>query len=153
MVCFSMGKKWIVIGIVTAIAIFILIVFYFAYIYSPETEIYDKSPLETDPEAVIIRNGTFNATTHNVKGKVLLIKSEDKLILRMEDFESDGGPDVFIYLSPDRDVDDIVNLGKMRATKGDINYNVPSDTDIDKYNHVLVYCVPYTVIFGYAELS
>ena len=49
--------------------------------------------------------------------------------------------------------DDFIDLGKIKATKGNVNYDIPEGVDTDKYNKVLVWCVPFGVIFSYSELK
>ena len=60
---------------------------------------------------------------------------------------------VRIYLSTNLDDNDYIDLGKLKATKGNMNYDVPSDTDFDKYNKVLIWCEPFGVLFGSASLT
>jgi len=48
---------------------------------------------------------------------------------------------------------DFINLGEIKATKGDVNYDVDSSIDISQYNHVLVWCRAFKVLFSYAELK
>ena len=64
-----------------------------------------------------------------------------------------NGPDLHIYLSADLDAKDYVDLGAIKATKGNVNYDVPAATDTEKYRYVLVWCEPFRVLFGYAELG
>ena len=102
----------------------------------------------------VISTGSFTGTDHyDVEGKALLINDSGEFILRFEDFESDTGPGLYIYLSADKTDDDFVDLGKIKAHKGNINYDVPAGTDIEKYNVALVWCEPFGVLFGHAELS
>ena len=89
---------------------------------------------------------------HEVEGKAILIETDGEKILRFEDFDTINGPDLRIYLSSDLGDDDFVELGKIKATKGNVNYEVPGDVDISKYKYVLVWCKPFKVLFSYAEL-
>ena len=104
-------------------------------------------------EATLIAEGDFMKRFHSVKGKALLIDEGDKKTLRFEDFETDNGPLLHIYLSSDLGDDDFIDLGKIRATKGNVNYEIDASVDTDKYNKVLVWCVPFKVLFSYAELN
>ena len=105
------------------------------------------------PKAKVISQGDFVARAHDVKGKALLIKNGNDKILRFEDFETINGPDLRIYLSNELGIDDAVELSKIKATKGNVNYNVPSNVDTKKYNKVLVWCKQFRVLFSYAELK
>ena len=107
---------------------------------------------DTMPSASIIAQGNFKSRAHEVDGKAILIEKEGNRILRFEDFETINGPDLQIYLSSELGGDDFVELGKIKATKGNVNYEVPSDVDISKYKYVLIWCKPFKVLFSYAEL-
>lgn len=108
---------------------------------------------ETMPQkAEIVSSGDFVPRAHAVEGNALLIKEGDQDIVRFENFLTDNGPRLHIYLSADLGADDFIDLGKIRATKGNVNYTVPANTDLKKYHYVLVWCKPFGVLFSYAEL-
>lgn len=90
---------------------------------------------------------------HRVAGIAKVIDIEDEKILRFENFDTVNGPNLHIYLSTNTSDEDFIDLGKIKATKGNINYALPADIDIEKYNHVLVWCVPFSVLFSYAKLQ
>ncbi len=108
---------------------------------------------ESMPPSSLLATGMLQAKAHDVEGDVLLIEADGKKILRFEDFETINGPNLHIYLATDTSSDDFIDLGKIKATKGNVNYELDQDIDTDKYNHVLVWCVPFKVLFSYAELS
>ena len=68
------------------------------------------------------------------------------------DFDTINGPDLRIYLSSDLGSADIVELGKIKATKGNVNYDIPEGTDLEIYKNVLVWCKPFGVLFSFAQL-
>ncbi|HYN32216.1 MAG TPA: DM13 domain-containing protein, partial [Ilumatobacteraceae bacterium] len=79
--------------------------------------------------------------------------------LRFEDFETDNGPDLNVYLSsaaPDASVDqlgaDFVDLGDLKGNVGPQNFEIPTDVDLDRYSTVVVWCVRFGVAFGSADL-
>ena len=119
----------------------------------------DVSPVAstTNSESVsgpkIISEGNFVASAHDVAGKTVIIDINGKKILRFEDFDTINGPDLRIYLSKDNDASDIVDLGAIRGTKGNINYDIPDGVDVSKYNHVLVWCRAFRVLFSYAVVK
>lgn len=104
-------------------------------------------------QAQILAMGDFIRNVHAVSGKALLIEDSGNKIVRFENFETDNGPNLHIYLASDLDADDYIDLGEIKATKGNVNYEIPSGTDTGKYNKVLVWCVPFKVLFSYAELN
>jgi hypothetical protein len=101
--------------------------------------------------------GTFvgvNDGIHNAEGQVKVIKlSDGSNFLRLEDFRSTNGPDLYVYLSPDKSNSDFVNLGKLKGNVGDQNYKIPEGTDPSKYDTVLIWCQAFSVLFGSAELD
>ena len=108
---------------------------------------------DMDSKANLIAEGDFKEKAHHVEGKALLIDDNGKKIVRFEDFDTLNGPALYIYLSSDLGDDDFVDLGPIKATKGNVNYEVPAGTNTDKYNKVLVWCRPFRVLFSYAELK
>jgi len=101
----------------------------------------------------IVSEGEFMKHFHEVEGIAHIIKSNGDLTLRFEDFETLNGPGLYIYLSSDLGDDDFIDLGKIKATKGNVNYAVPPGTDLERYNKVLIWCRPFGVLFSYAELK
>ena len=91
---------------------------------------------------------------HNAEGKAkILTLSTGSPILRLEDFRSTNGPDVHLYLSTDKEASDFIDLGRLKANIGNQNYQIPLDTDFNKYKYVLIWCQPFSVLFGSAQLS
>jgi hypothetical protein len=113
-----------------------------------------KEAAETMPATPrLLTQGDFHPRAHEVTGRALLIEAGGKRIVRFEDFETINGPDLRIYLSADLGADDIIDLGAIRATKGNVNYELPPGTDTTKYKNVLVWCRAFRVLFSYAELQ
>jgi len=104
-------------------------------------------------ESQLLSQGIFKERAHEVKGQALLINDEGSKILRFEDFETINGPNLHIYLASSLSDDDFIDLGKIKATSGNVNYEIPDGIDTEKYNKVLVWCVPFKVLFSYAELK
>jgi hypothetical protein len=91
---------------------------------------------------------------HDAQGNAYTIPVEDKSnVLRLENFKSTNGPDLYVYLSTDKMASDYVSLGKLKANNGNQNYEIPNDVDLSKYNNVLIWCKTFGVLFGNAELS
>lgn len=105
------------------------------------------------PQVKILSQGDFMPRAHDVMGVAKVIEGGGKNILRFEDFETINGPNLHIYLSSDLGGDDYIDLGEIRATKGNVNYELPDGVDLKKYNKVLVWCVPFRVLFSFAELK
>jgi len=113
---------------------------------------------ETMEELVVVSYaGTFTGAgdgIHDAQGDAYTIPLEDgSNVLRLENFQSTNGPDLFVYLSTDENASEFINLGVLKANNGNQNYEIPDDTDLDKYNKVLIWCKSFSVLFGSAELS
>ena len=67
--------------------------------------------------------------------------------------EKYNGPDLYVYLSVGKDTSDIVNLGRLKGNIGNQNYEIPTGTDLSKYNTVLIWCKAFSTLFGSAKLS
>jgi Electron transfer DM13 len=103
------------------------------------------------------RTGSFVGVgdgIHNAEGIAKVIQLQDgNSILRLENLHVTNGPDLYVYLSPDKSASDFVNIGKLKANNGNQNYEIPAGTDLSKYDTVLIWCRPFSVLFGSAELT
>ncbi len=120
----------------------------------------DDAPETTGP--VALATGDFvSRSRYTVTGDATVYELEDgSRTLRLEDFESTNGPNLFVYLTaadaddPDADLDaDYVDLGALRGNVGNQNYDIPADVDLDVYDTVVIWCRPFSVAFGAADLS
>jgi hypothetical protein len=104
-----------------------------------------------------LRTGSFVGVgdgIHNAEGIAKVIPLEDGTnILRLENLRVTNGPDLYVYLATDKSASDFVSLGKLKANNGNQNYDIPSRTDLTKYDTVLIWCRPFSVLFGSAELA
>jgi electron transfer DM13 len=91
---------------------------------------------------------------HNVEGVAKVIPlSDGKTFLRVENLKAINGPDLYVYLSTDVNTSDIVNLGRLKGNIGNQNYEIPTGTDLSKYDTVLIWCKAFSTLFGSARLS
>jgi hypothetical protein len=108
--------------------------------------------------ASTLRTGSFVGVRdgiHNAEGeaKVIPFQNENSNILRLENLRVTNGPDLYVYLATDKTASDFVNVGKLKANNGNQNYDIPAGTDLANYDTVLIWCRPFSVLFGSAELS
>ena len=95
---------------------------------------------------------------HTGSGLVLLVSAPDgSVLLRFQDYEVRNGPDLFIYLTPDPDgdvhVDGAIQLSEIKATRGNVNYEVPDGVDPSTFRAAVIYCRAFSVLFAHAELE
>ncbi|MGH2583672.1 MAG: DM13 domain-containing protein, partial [Dehalococcoidia bacterium] len=112
---------------------------------------------------VLVAEGSFvdGDPGHNGSGHARLIRGPDgSTVLRLEELSVTNGPDLFVILSTDpagsrgsAGAADAVNLGRLRATDGNINYPVPAEVDAAGYRSVIIYCRAFRVVFAVATLE
>jgi hypothetical protein len=112
---------------------------------------------QEEEEASTLYIGEFvgvNDGIHNAEGKVKVLRLSDNTeFLRLEGFKATNGPDLYVYLSTDKQASDFVNLGRLKGNIGNQNYEIPEQTDLSKYNTVLIWCQAFSVLFGSADLE
>lgn len=130
---------------------------------------FGTAPLKAESEMnasvsdqpVVLKEGQFHSVAHETKGLATVYQlANGGRVLRFTNFETSNGPDVNIYLVAAADAADsdtvknagFVSLGSIKGTKGDQNYELPSDLDLVKYNAVTVWCKRFGVNFGTAPL-
>lgn len=104
-------------------------------------------------ETIVIARGVMIPDEHEVEGEALYIKSDGKNYLRFENLNTVNGPDLRIYLSADKESKDFIDIGPIKATKGNVNYEIPSNVDLTKYKYAVIWCKGFRVSFSYAELN
>lgn len=111
----------------------------------------EKSDAMPTSQSTVIAQADMIARAHDVEGEALLVTSGDENFLRFENLKTINGPDLRIYLSSGLSADDIVDLGPIRATEGNVNYAIPAGTDLSKYKNVMIWCRTFGVLFSYAQ--
>lgn len=96
--------------------------------------------------------GVVGTAGHPASGTVRLIEADGKRYIRYENFKTINGPDIYVYLSKDLDAKEFVNLGRVRATEGNINYEIPAEVNVSNYPYVLTWCEAFGVLFNSAKL-
>jgi|694.fasta_scaffold20282_9 hypothetical protein len=119
-----------------------------------------EGTLPAKPEVTEAFKGSFVALDHPTSGTAEVIPVADGgRVLRLEDFTTDNGPDLFVYLTPSpgdgsQPFDqDYVDLGRLKGNVGAQNYPIPSEVDLDKYSTVVIWCQRFGSAFGAAEMS
>ena len=90
---------------------------------------------------------------HPAEGTVRVIETADGSIARYENFSTINGPRLHVYLAKDLRATEFIDLGPIRGTKGNINYDIPEGTDLSEYRYLMYWCVPFGVLFNYADLA
>ncbi len=95
---------------------------------------------------------------HGAEGSATIYQLPDGArVLRFEDFRSKNGPDLHVYLSTEAPTSTFaglganeIHLGALKGNVGNQNYEVPADVDLSQYRSVVIYCVPFRVVFSTA---
>ena len=115
-------------------------------------------------EATVLASGEFRDgdSYHKGSGDVALYKlAGGDHVLRFENLDVTNGPDLRVLLSSHADpmskseLNDagFELLAKLKGNKGDQNYEIPADIDVEPVNSVIIYCWPFKVIFSVAPLE
>lgn len=89
---------------------------------------------------------------HSANGTARIVEADGKKYVRYENFKTINGPDLFVYLAKDEDAKDFINLGSIKATEGNVNYEIPKGVNPAEYPYVLVWCRVFGVLFNSAKL-
>ncbi|OGG64457.1 hypothetical protein A3C18_04100 [Candidatus Kaiserbacteria bacterium RIFCSPHIGHO2_02_FULL_54_11b] len=90
---------------------------------------------------------------HPASGTVRIVEADGRRYVRYENYKTINGPDIFVYLAKDLDAKEFIDLGRVKATEGNINYEIPAGVDAAEYRYVLTWCRAFGVLFNYADIS
>lgn len=118
------------------------------------TEVLNEKIDTTAFMAVSTAPGTFTSYDGlNVKGSAKLYLKDGKHVIALENFSTNNGPDLHVYLSKAIQPVNFIDLGKLRSTAGFQVYQVDGMPDFDQYKYVLIHCQQYNHLFGSASLK
>ncbi len=108
--------------------------------------------------------GEFTAHIHRTSGVArLIVLGDGAQILRLENLHTTLGPRLRVWLS-DIPLDHArfpwrkfahsnhIDLGRLRANRGNAGYPLPNDADTDALSTVILWCERFSVSFGGAQL-
>jgi hypothetical protein len=125
----------------------------------PDKVMEDDMPAGEQP--MVLRSGSFVGADnfHQGSGTAMIFELEDgERVLRLEDFMVTNGPDLHVLLATGLeptgrdDLGEYVDLGSLKGNIGNQNYEISSDVQLDAYQSVVIYCVPFHVVFATAGL-
>jgi hypothetical protein len=121
-------------------------------------EVSEEMPAMDTPVWALVGEFVGKDNFHKGSGKAKIFQAGSDQLLRFEDFSVTNGPDLHVILSshenPSKhdDFGEYIDLGKLKGNVGDQNYEL-SGVDISKYNSVVIYCEPFSVVFATASLK
>ena len=120
-------------------------------------------PKDMPPEPVVLARGSFIDIDpiHGAVGTATIYELPGgERLLRFEDFRSKNGPDLHVYLSTEAPTTtfaglgaDEIHLGNLKGNVGNQNYAIAADVDLSRYKSVVIYCVPFRVVFSTAAFE
>ena len=115
---------------------------------------------ETGPAAVAMGMFMDADDFHRGSGSATMFRGPDgNHILRFEDFMVTNGPALSVLISKatgitsSENLGEYLDLGPLKGNVGNQNYEVPAGTDVSEYKTVVIYCVPFHVVFATAPLA
>lgn len=115
-----------------------------------------SASIKVDVGTIAGRSGMFSGRNgYSVSGTATLIGMTGNASLELEsDFSSQSGPGLHIYLSNNgNNVNGGLDLGDLISNSGAQSYSLPTGTNPADFSHVFIYCQPFSVPFGVAELN
>lgn len=107
------------------------------------------------PVAVtVLATGSVTSSVHTSSGTVKVVKdAANKIYLVFENFKTDNGPDLRVWLSPNNSGTPYQELGLLKAASGSFFYELDASVNYTSNNRVLIWCKQFSVLFGYAVLQ
>jgi hypothetical protein len=123
------------------------------------------SPADATTAPIVLAEGSFISHEHGTTGTVRILELADgSRILRLAGLDTSNGPDLKVWLTdaPVLDGKDgwfvfddgaYVDLGSLKGNRGNQNYPIPADLDLEGLSSVAIWCDRFNVSFGAAELQ
>src|SRR3989344_5196999 len=102
---------------------------------------------------VLVGAQVVGTVGHPASGTARIVEAGGKTYIRYEDFKTINGPDLYVYLAKDLNAEEFVDLGRLRATEGNVNYEIPAGVGVSEDRYALVWCKAFGVLFNSADLS
>ncbi|GGO47865.1 DM13 domain-containing protein [Streptomyces lasiicapitis] len=168
----TLGKPWFITVLLTGL----VVAGVGLYLFQPWKLWVDETVREPLPVAASVppgkgadlkdlAKGELISHEHDTSGSARILRLQDGTrVLRLTDLDTSNGPALRVWLTdaevkPGKDgwhvFDDgkHVSLGELKGNKGDQNYTLPADLDLNQYRSVTIWCDRFDVSFGAAELT
>ena len=105
-------------------------------------------------DATLLLQGTFTSGVHTTSGMVKVYEDKSKnRTLVFENFKTDGGPDLRVYLAEDKAITNFIQITDKVNTNGSYTLSIPANVDLKKQTTVVIWCKAFSVLFGSASLK
>ncbi|WAC13437.1 DM13 domain-containing protein [Dyadobacter pollutisoli] len=119
----------------------------------------ENTPVEplmetVDSLAVVNAKGSFTGVGgESVSGTARIITADQKYSLVLDQFSTNNGPDLHVYLSKQATPKDFIDLGSLKSTRGTQVYEINGKPDFTEYKYALIHCQQFNHLFGSALLT
>ncbi|MEO6285787.1 MAG: DM13 domain-containing protein [Dyadobacter sp.] len=119
----------------------------------------ENTPVEplmetVDSLAVVNVKGSFTGIGgETVSGTAKIITADGKYSLVLDQFSTNNGPDLHVYLSKQATPKDFIDLGSLKSTRGTQVYEINGTPHFAEYKYALIHCQQFNHLFGSALLS
>ncbi len=103
----------------------------------------------------VLGQGQFVAQTgHDVVGSAFVVDRSGTRLLVLPDLDSENGPDLQLYLSPDSSgsVDGGIKIAPLKGNQGTQSYELPPEVDLAQLANVVIWCERFRLSFATATL-
>ena len=126
-----------------------------------DKEMNDDMMDGAEAEWAVVGQGQFAGADnfHQGSGNAAIFAQGDQRVLRLENFEVTNGPDLHVLLienpgaTSHAELGEYIDLGSLKGNIGNQNYDIPAGADVSTYRAVMIYCMPFHVVFATAPLS
>jgi Electron transfer DM13 len=127
-------------------------------VVSVSPPVTNESEEAAPPRNVLLAQGSFEPVAHSVRGRARVIRTPRRRVLTLTGFEVDNGPDLRVYVvagpaRSEEEVDQFTDLGALKGNKGNQQYDLPREIDLDRSHTVVIWCRAFSVNFARAPLS
>ncbi|MBA2438335.1 MAG: DM13 domain-containing protein [Acidimicrobiia bacterium] len=122
----------------------------------------DEPPLPEMASAPVLAEGEFYEIDNPGTGRAVVYGLADgRRVLRLEDFETVATADLFVWLSqavdPQTSEDTVsaeyVDLGPLKSTLGNQNYEIPAEVATEDIRSIVIWCEPVRIAYTAAALT
>jgi hypothetical protein len=102
----------------------------------------------------LLHTASFASAAHPTSGTLKVYEKDNNRIYSFENFKSDNGPDLKVYLSEDTKDKNGLDIGKLKAVSGNFEYSVPKSTaGLANKTHLVIWCKAFSVTFGHVTVK
>ncbi len=103
--------------------------------------------------STVVLQGNFQSGAHTTTGIAKITMENNKRMLVFENFKTDPGPDLLVYVATSTDFSNAIEIDKLKASNGNFSYEISASINLEQNKYVLIWCKQFSVLFGSATLA